>query len=272
MRADQLGRAIGAHVHVDPWNDPNPLEFDRAHFVIIVKRLKKRWKRWIARVQNARKPIVWDCVDFWQQPEENDIGAKLAIKSFWARKGDLGPKLVIAGTKAMAEDCAHSIYLPHHHRVGLSAAPVKRAVELVGYEGNPGYLMEWHDRLTRACERRGWRFVVNPDNLADMDIVVALRAGQWDGWTCRRWKSGVKYANSIAAGRPVITQTCAAFTEMRPPGTAIETDAELNAALDHWSDYGARLDAATDAEQIVGHYHLETVAERYLRILREHMR
>jgi hypothetical protein len=273
MRAEQLGGAIGARVHVDPWADPfhDPLRRDLewADFVIIVKRLKKRWNRWLAVLAQSRKPVVWDALDFWKQPELNAMTRQVAIKSFHKRKGELGARLVIAATERMAKDCG-AVYLPHHARIGLSAKPVRPAVEVVGYEGSDRYLEEWRPAIEAECARRGWRFAMNPPDLAEVDLVVAFRGGAWDGWACRQWKSGVKIGNAIVAGRPIITQPCAAFEEMRPAGATITQPGELAEAFDAWAPCYARSAAATAHAAKAPAYDLAPIAARYAAILRQH--
>lgn len=266
MRADQLGAALGARVHTNPYIDPPWADVERAEFVILVKRLKKRWNKWFTRLKERKIPIVWDCVDFWQQPEENDVGKDAVVKQFHRLKGNLGTRVWIVTTERMAADLG-GYHLPHHHRVGLAAGPVRRTVSTVAYEGNARYLGPWREIVATAASRRGYTFVENPDSLTDADIVVALRGAEWDGWACRNWKSGVKYANAIAAGRPVITQATAAFGEIAPPGTVIEAPDELGAALDYWADYSRRLDAAHLCATLEPQYRIDAVAERYRQIL-----
>lgn len=273
VRAEQLGGAIGARVHQDPWRDPNHTELEWCHFVVIVKRLKKRWNRWLARIQHVRKPVAWDCVDFWQQPEENDICHNLAIKSFNKRKGELGARLVIVATEQMQKDVGgNCYYLPHHHRPTLMPTPIRDRVALVGYEGNEKYIEDLRPLIERECQARGWTFVVNPPSLAAMDIVLALRSGVWDGRVCRQWKSGVKYVNSIAAGRPVITQDCAAFREIDPPGSVIQVEADLVSAFDHWSSRTHRQQAFERASAMEPMYRLDVIADQYRSLLAQHMR
>lgn len=266
MRAEQLGAAIGATVHTNPWTFPTNLQFKNADVIIVVKRLKKRWTRWVADLRLSKKRIVWDAVDFWQQPEENGLNEQDALRSFYKRRDDVAPHVVLAATERMARDCG-AIYLPHHHRIGLMPTPPRERVETIGYEGNGTFIESWRPAIESECARRGWNFVVNPERLTDLDIVVSLRGGDWDGGVCRRWKSGVKYANSIAAGRPVITQRTAAFDEMAPPGTAIENAVDLTRALNEWAPLSVRLAAFERAATLEPAYRLDTVAQRYRKIL-----
>jgi hypothetical protein len=46
--------------------------------------------------------------------------------------------------------------------------------------------------------------VTNPERLADVDIVVAVRAGQACCYATTSWKSNVKLANAHGSGTPFI--------------------------------------------------------------------
>jgi hypothetical protein len=82
---------------------------------------------------------------------------------------------------------------------------------------------------------------------------------------CQEWKSGVKIGNAMCAGRPIITQHSAAFRELAPIGSAIETEADLDRAFELWADVEQRATALnqTRAEGLT----LDRVAARYRRIL-----
>ena len=125
------------------------------------------------------------------------------------------------------------------------------------------YLGRWHQWLKEACALRGWAFVVNPPNLAEVDVIVAFRDGQWDGWMCREWKSGVKIVNAIAAGRPIITQDCAAAHEI---GARITED-RLDEALDLVSPLQFRLGAVATSNVTAWQFTLDAVTARYRQIL-----
>jgi hypothetical protein len=84
---------------------------------------------------------------------------------------------------------------------------------------------------------------------------------------CREWKSGVKLGNAVAAGRPVITQNSAAFREIAPPGWAIETEEQLESALDQLTTLHARTLAYEECREIAGRYTLPSVAEQFRVIL-----
>ncbi len=181
------------------------------------------------------------------------------------------PAVVIGATEAMATAC-DGVYLPHHARPGLRPMPARDTVSCVGYEGNPAYLGRWKQAVESECRRRGWTFVINPQDLTACDLLVAFRDGQWDGWMPREWKSGVKIVNAMAAGRTILTQECAACTEIFPGCGAAH-----GAALDHPDDIGAAFDSwelpiwrAAHAERCVEHvsaFTLTAIAERYRQIL-----
>jgi hypothetical protein len=171
------------------------------------------------------KPIAWDALDFWQQPAQNQLNSAQAVTLARTYIDAVRPTLVIGATEAMAQ-ALDGVYLPHHTWRGLEPMASRPEMGIVAYQGNPLYLGRWFVELQRACAARGWRFVVNPDQLWQADLIVALRDGPWDGWICREWKSGVKLANAIAAGRPVLTQDTAAMRELRRQARVIE-DASL---------------------------------------------
>ena len=232
MRGQQLGAALGARVV----NAPTPADWCWADVAVLIKRAA------LAHAKAARLAgvsVIWDALDFWRQPADNDKSESDARQLLASHVRDIAPILSIGATRAMA-DALGGVYLPHHTWPGLTGSPVRSVVEVVGYEGNASYLGTWRKALERACARRGWRLVINPPDLRDLDIIVALRDGQWDGWMCREWKSGVKIGNAIAAGRPLITQASAAQRELAPVGTLIETVEELEGALDVWSPAAAR--------------------------------
>ena len=98
---------------------------------------------------------------------------------------------------------------------------------------------------------------------------MAFRDGQWDGWACRAWKSGVKLVNAIAAGRPVLTQASAARREIQPPGSLVERPDDLELALDIWTPKWARENAYEECRVLAPRYWLDVVAEQYRLLLDE---
>lgn len=259
IRGQQLGAAIGARVT----STPTDADWKWAELAVIVKRSEPRFG------PDARRhgvPIVWDALDSWRQPSENGMGEVQARQQLKNHISAIKPALVIGATQAQAE-AAGGVYLPHHSRPGLTPAPAREKVSVVAYEGSPAFLGSWHGRLHVACQRRGWTFVINPPDIREADILVALREDPWDGWACREWKSGVKLVNAIAAGRPILTQPSAALSDIGAPGDVVETTSQLDAEFDRWADFEQRQRAVEECTSLAPRYRLESVAADYLKIL-----
>lgn len=259
MRGHQLGAALGARVTSDPRRD----DWTWADLVILVKR---HGAKFAADAKAAGVAIVWDALDCWRQPADNSRTQTAAALDLAAQIAAITPWHVIGATQAQA-DAASGSYLPHHSWSGLEPTRPRREIQTVAYQGNVAYLGAWHGHLQRLCSARGWAFVVNPADLRDADLIVALREGPWDGWACREWKSGVKLVNAMAAGRPVLTQQTAAFREIEPPGSAIETVGDLEAAFDAWRSLGSRVAAADLCVDQAKAYTVAAVADQYRSIL-----
>lgn len=259
MRGVQLGAALGAR----ETSAPSERDWQWADLAILIK---KRAITFAPAAHRAKVPIVWDALDFWSQPSENRCHAARALQVFEIQRRAIKPVLTIAATQAMATDCG-GVYLSHHSWQGLTPTPARARVHTVGYDGNDLYLGAWKAVLERACHARGWRFVINPKDLTQVDLLVAFRDGIRDGWICRQWKSGVKLVNAIAAGRPIITQPCAAWDELRPDGSVIDDPRDLDAALDRWSDHMTRSAVVDRAQVRAGEFAVETIAAQYRTIL-----
>lgn len=202
IRGDQLGHALDATVKPSA----KPADVDQADIVVVVKRMPPNILTHLIR---TGKKWVFDCVDFYPQPTVSDWKADKAIEWVKHQLLHLDPTGIVWPTHRMADDCdigKRSIVLPHHFRPGSLTNPIRDEVKLVGYEGNSLYLGEWRSALEQECEKRGWRFTINPVHLADLDIVVAFRGGIWSGYAQRHWKSNVKLANAHGSGTPFIGQ------------------------------------------------------------------
>lgn len=259
MRGRQLGAAIGAKVVSAPSDD----NLRWADVVVLIKRAGAAWA---ALVHRFGKPVVWDALDFWAQPSENGLTKSQAMAMLAAHIRTIRPTLTIGATEAQAK-AAGGVYLPHHSWQGLTPAPARAVVTTVGYQGIRKYLGRWGQAVEAECQLRGWQFVINPSDLRDCDILVAFRDGEWDGWMCREWKSGVKLANAVAAGRPIIAQPSAAFSELDPTGSAITSLEELPHAFDVYAGGPWRGEVDTDAYCQSESLRLSNVATRYRQIL-----
>lgn len=209
VRGDQLGKAIGATVHPQATQD-----VIAAHDVAIV--VKRMPRTILPALQAAARPWVYDLVDFYPQPEASAWSRDYAIRWVQKKLKACQPTAVIWPNRKMREDCDPGLpgmVLPHHHRPHIRNNPIRETVRQVGYEGGEHYLAEWEPALRKECARRGWEFLKNPDQLSDLDIVVAFRGGQWSGYVQSNWKSAVKLANAHGSGTPFVGQAEAAYLE-----------------------------------------------------------
>lgn len=239
IRGEQMGRALGAVVQ--------PMAIDVAAYdvAIVVKRTPGDL---ISRIRRAGVPLVYDMVDAWPQPEGNHWGRELCMAWLRSKIEEVKPSAIVAATNAMAADCAEFgvpvICIPHHCRPGIQINPIREHVRTVGYEGAEHYLGRWKPMLESECRRRGWSFVVNPVNLAEVDIVVALRDAE--GYAARHWKSGVKLSNAQGSGTPFIGGREAGYVE-QAVGSAekwADTDLGLVRSLDALTPWQERKRAA----------------------------
>lgn len=264
IRGKQLASAMNAVCTVHP----TPETWEAADVIVLVKHAAERWWKEAAAFG---KPVVWDVLDVWQQPRDNDKPIEWHIARVQQIAQECKASLLIGATEQMARDIG-GVYLPHHSRIGLVPTPPRAKAEVVGYDGSPRYLGSWKPAIEKACEQLGLRFVINPTDLSQVDILVAFRGEEWDGDVCRRWKSGVKLVNAQASGRPIVTQCCSAFDEILPCGRTIDEPRRLVDAL-AW--------AMSDLPKKWCHEHgverspaftVESVAARYLKILRSVVR
>jgi len=266
IRGVQLGAALGARVTLDP----TPADWDwlsvhhRAGTPAAVVLIKQAGAQYARQAQRWNLPIVWDALDFWSQPRENGLSEGEARARLARALEEIRPQLFIGATPAMAA-AGEGVFLQHHAWAGLVPTDARAHVALVAYQGSPRYLGQWHDVLDRACHRRGWRFVINPPDLAAADLIVAFRDGPWDGWMCRQWKSGVKAVNALAAGRPFLSQACQGSEE--GIGSAVDSPADLEAAFDHWRDHAVRQAVVERARTLAPARTVEAVAAHFQAVL-----
>lgn len=267
MRGRQLGNAIGARVTMQP----SARDWAWADVIVLVKRAVMAFG---LQAKRARVPVIWDVLDFWKQPQENGIDLDVLKQRVTDECAAIGITTVIGATQAMATDL-HGVYLPHHCLSGLEAMPPRldpNRTIVVGYHGRAKYLGAWKQRLEQACENLGMAFVINPVDLRELDVVVALRDGQWDGEVCRRWKSGVKYVNALVAGLPVLAHATSAFDEVGPVGAIVERPETIEERLVTVSSSTNRADAYDLARRRAHEFSLFSVARRYREIIQSTVR
>ncbi len=259
MRGKQLGAAIGAKVV----GKPREQDVKWADVVVLIK---GGGPLYAPLVHSLGKPLVWDALDFWVQPDHNEFDKPRSLALLAGELTVVKPTLTIGATERMAKAC-DGVFLPHHSWAGLVPTPPREYVKRVGYQGIPRYLGKWQDAIAGQCYKRGWEFVINPESLSECDILVAFRDGKWDGWMCRQWKSGVKAVNALAAGRPIIISESWGAIETPHEGTVVNGDDGLAEAFNDWSSYARRKRVAENAPVDSHAFTLEAVAARYRSIL-----
>lgn len=241
IRGQQLGHAVGARV---VWN-PRQEDIGDAEAVVIVKRVDDAF---LDSVRARGLPVVLDVVDGWRQPTDNRLprGKAIAVlKSYIER---IKPHAVVCSTRAMEADLGGdwpALTLHHHGRPDSLKNPIRPEVGNVGYEGSERYLEGWWPEIRKQCVERGWLFQVNPTSLADIDIVVSFRGGQWRGYATDAWKSNVKLANAQASGTPIALLPEAGAKETASGGEMwVEKPEWLGTAFSALEPYEARLEKA----------------------------
>lgn len=259
IRGVQLGQSIGAAVV------PNALDVAPYDIAVLVKRPTAEL---LQRLRRANVKIVWDLVDAWPQPAGNEWTEARCQAWMEEMVAMIRPAGIVAATQAMAEDCecfgVPVLALPHHARPGLRMNPI-RPVKVVGYEGGEQYIAKWRPVIEIECARRGWQFVTQPAELADVDIVLALRDSS--GYAPRNWKSNVKLANAQGSGTPVICGREAGYLETASGAERwADTPAELTAAFDELELTSTRLEASKKLSAAAPS--IESVAATYAAWLR----
>lgn len=259
MRGVQLGAAMGARVTLKPTAN----DWAWADVVVLVKRAAMVFSK---EARACKVPVVWDALDFWQQPEENSKPLQEHIGTALQIARDANVSRIVCATQAMASDLG-GVYLTHHCREGLKPTPIRDRAMVVGYDGTKKYLGRWLPALEKACADLGLNFGINPKNLPFCDVLVSFRDGKWDGEVCRRWKSGVKFVNAVVAGRPILSQPSAALDEIKPFGLTVDAPEHLGQALARVVDVPTRCLARTDSDFMASGFTVQAVARKYLDIL-----
>lgn len=259
IRGGQLGRAIGAAVV------PNAVDVAPHDVAVLVKRPTADL---LQRLHGAQLKVIWDVVDAWPQPAGNAWGREQCLKWLADQVAEIRPAGIVAATRAMATDCERFgvpvLALPHHARPGLRMNPI-RPIKVVGYEGGEQYITLWRPVIEAECARRGWQFVMQPAELADVDIVLALRDSC--GYAPRTWKSNVKLANAQGSGTPVICGREAGYLETRSGAERwADSPDELAEAFDFLAPTTHRFSASRRLKQFAPD--LDSIATTYLAWLR----
>lgn len=238
-----------------------------ADIIVAVKRLTPPVMETIRR---SGKPWIWDLVDFYPQPGCRLWSCEYATK--WVRKQieAAAPNGVVYPNQRMADDIGipgRVVY--HHHMPSIRPVETRKRITRVGYIGRADYLSWWHDHIAKKCQYIGAKFVVN-EPIQSLDVVVAMRGGDWNGYCQRRWKSNVKLANAMAAGLPFI---CTPENGYMETGTGDEMlvacENRFGPALGELSDYGRRLDIRERYLERAKNYSLDRMADEMRDYCRE---
>jgi hypothetical protein len=235
IRGRQLGDAIGAKVTPMATLD----DCQRADVIVVVKRPVPAV---IEAIRKSGKPWVLDIVDGWPQPSMIDrLGAMKWIRQwleFWRPDG------AVFGTQTMLEDSEFtgpSLVLPHHSWPKYQRNQIRNEVSVVGYEGAVHYLGKWLPAVAKACQTRGWDFIVNCD-MTQTDIGIALRDN--GGYPAACWKPGTKLSNLHALGIPALCSPEQGYREVASGAEFwIHKESDINDAFDAMT-HENRLDIA----------------------------
>lgn len=259
MRGVQLGHALGARVALTP----SEKDWTWAEAVVLVKRAAFTFQRDVSKL---RVPVIWDVLDFWDQPDGNGRTEDDLVEQVKDTAETIRAVKIIGATQTMATAIGGE-YVPHHCRIGLTPTPIRTRARVVGYDGQKKYLGKWLTALDAACQKLGLSFVVNPPDLRAVDVLVSFRDGKWDGWACREWKSGVKYVNAICAGRPIVTQPAAAYRELHPAGELVTHPVDLVDSLAYVTRDEMRELAYQDGLDRAASFTVEAIATQYAQML-----
>lgn len=264
VRGKQIATALGARYG----SKANQLDWDWPDVIVLVKRAAEVWWKEAAA---SGKPIIWDVLDFWRQPRDNGLRPADLLPTIRQIAKEAHASTLIGATEAMAKDIG-GVYIPHHSRIGLVPTTPRVEARVVAYDGSARYLGSWRRAIEHACSRTGMTFVINPVDLSQADILVAFRGEEWDGPICREWKSGVKYVNAIAAGRPILTQKTTGGDEIQACALEVEDSEMLVDVLASVQAVGFRQFPYEYGRVAAPWFSLEAVAVRYREILSDTIR
>lgn len=261
VRGEELGLAMGATVK------PNATVADlKAHDVaVVVKRVPDALLR---ALRESGIYWVYDILDAYPQPLCSTWNMGQCLNWLRHHVATLNPPGgVIWPTARMKLDSGLGgpvIY--HHHRPNIKRHVVQPNLRCIGYEGSARYIEAWLWPLEKECSRRGVKFLINPEHIGDVDIIVAMRGGDWAGWAQKHWKSNIKLANAHGAGVPFIGANEDGYHETASGGEQwADTPVELGHALDWLDDADTR--RAVQAQFLAHAYPVESAARDMLNAL-----
>jgi hypothetical protein len=229
IRGVQLGNACGATVIPKATRQ----DIKRCDVVVVVKRISEQL---LNDIRSSGKPWIYDIIDAYPQPECTAWDRKKAIDWVQTRLKILHPNAVIWPNNCMMYDCdmgMPGMVLYHHHLPGIAINTIKKDISVIGYEGSRDYIGKWLGPILKECIKRKWEFKINTRQLADMDIVIAVRDDHVNGYAQSHWKSNVKLANAHGSGTPFI-------------GPHERGYIETSTGFEMWADYPEDLSQSFD--------------------------
>jgi hypothetical protein len=209
IRGMQMAAALGARAIPRA----TAAQCREADVIVAVKRVPADL---LESMRSSGRPWLWDCVDAYPQPACGAWNKDEALQWLRQRVAELQPTEIIWPNRRMQQDAGMpGLVLYHHHRPAIRINPIRERIEAVGYEGSPAYIAGWRAEIEAECARIGARFVVNPVQLSDVDVVLALRDTQHAGYPQRHWKSQVKLANAHGSGTPFVGMPEDGYQETR---------------------------------------------------------
>lgn len=232
IRGEQLGHVIG---NVQVKADLQACK--RADVIVVVKRINAPF---INNVLKSKTPWIWDLVDFYPQPICSTWNLEMATHWLRGQIEVAKPHGIIWPNARMKKDADLPGEVIYHHARQAPINPIRRQVKTVGYDGCAAYLGRWRSVIETLCAERRWQFKIGIP-LDQMDIVVALRDGQYNGYVQSNWKSNVKLANAHGTGTPFIGGPEPGYLETATGEERFITSAKgLEIAFDDLSSYETR--------------------------------
>lgn len=260
IRAVQMAAALGARETAMATVE----DCRAADVIVVVKRIPEQL---LLNIRKSGRPWVYDIVDAYPQPKCTNWTEGVAKAWLAEHLRQLRPDAVIWPNERMQEDGGGSgAVIYHHHRPKIDVNPIRERIEVIGYEGALAYLHGWQEAVEIECRARGARFVVNPERLADVDVVLALRGKSWNGYVQQSWKSNVKLANAHGSGTPFIGAPEAGYMETACGAEYwATTHASLSVALDWLEPKSTRQEVG--ARFLKSAFTIDHAAERYRDVL-----
>jgi|GEM_PF-1106317 len=244
------------------------IELTKSDVVCFVKHIDESMYR-LAR--KLGKICVYDVIDSWPQPDayRHCVNRVTATKFFTEKWKNHFWDGVIFPNKMMAQHLGHmtraSAVIYHHFRPGIEINPIRSKVKRLGYEGNETYLGIWSDIIKRICAEKKWEWVVNPPKMSDVDIAIAVREGEHDGFLANSYKSNVKLANMYGSGTPGVLGSSEVSYHETDCGVVpfFSTEAQLRDRLSSLEGYERRLSLQMEFLKLREAYSLEHISNIY---------